>query len=400
MTEVLMAPAPRGTVLPDRATVPAADATAQRLLSLDVFRGITIAGMVLVNNPGTWAHVYAPLEHARWSGWTPTDLIFPFFVYIVGVALTYSFGKLLARGATRGELVRKAVKRAAVIFALSLAITGFPITSFPGYDLPHLRVLGVLQRIAIAYLITSVIYLYGRSWKTRAAGAAALLLGYWAFMALVPVPGVGAGVLEPGKNLSNWIDLQVLGLHNYRGTATWDPEGLLSTMGAIGTCLIGSLVGDWIRARRAREETTNGLFVLGTVLLSAGLIWGGAFPINKSIWTSSYVLFTAGFATLFLALCYWTADVKGWTWWTKPFVVFGMNALGLYVLSAFVTRLTLAPLLRGAAGPISAKEWFFQAALAPVLSPINASLAFALLYVLAWLGIMWILYARRIFIKV
>ncbi len=398
MTDVLTVPAPARSMA--QARVPATPAASERLFSLDVFRGLTIASMILVNNPGTWQHVYAPLRHAQWNGWTPTDLIFPFFVYIVGVAMTYSFGKLLARGAGRGELLLKAVKRAAVIFALSLAITGFPINDFPGYDLERIRVMGVLNRIAVAYLVTSVIYLYSRSWKTRATWAAAFLLIYWALMALVPVPGFGAGVLEPGKNLSNWIDLRVLGVHNYQGTTNWDPEGLLSTLGAIGTCLIGSLVGDWIRGRRSREDTTIGLFVLGSLLLAAGLIWGGAFPINKQIWTSSYVLFCAGFGSVLLALCYWTADVKGWTWWTRPFVVFGMNALALYVLSAFVTRLSLAPVIHGAAGPISTKEWFYQTAIVPFFSPINASLAFALFYVLCWLGIMWIFYARKIYIKV
>lgn len=399
MSEVMTAPAPRDAATLGRAAAAPA-LPSQRLLSLDVFRGITIAAMVLVNNPGTWQHVYAPLRHAQWHGWTPTDLIFPFFVYIVGVAMTYSFGKQFARGATRGDLLLKSVKRAAVIFALSLAITGFPIDSFPGYDLADIRVMGVLNRIAVAYLVTAAIYLYSKSWKTRAAWAAAFLLVYWALMVLVPVPGVGSGVLEPGQNLSNWIDLHVLGVHNYQGTKVWDPEGLLSTLGALGTCLIGSLVGDWIRAPRARQDTTIGLFVMGTLLLAAGLIWGGAFPINKQIWTSSYVLFCAGFGSLLLALCYWTADVRGWTWWTKPFVVFGVNALGLYVLSAFFTRLTLAPLLSGPAGPISTKAWFYQTAIVPFFSPINASLAFALLYVLLWLGIMWIFYAKKIYIKV
>ncbi|HEX9106646.1 MAG TPA: hypothetical protein VF832_05455, partial [Longimicrobiales bacterium] len=167
-----------------------------------------------------------------------------------------------------------------------------------------------------------------------------------------------------------------------------------------GTCLIGTLVGEWIRSRRSREDITIGLFVMGSLLLAGGLIWGGAFPINKMIWTSSYVLFCAGFGSVLLALCYWTADVKGWTWWTKPFVVFGMNALGLYVLSAFVTRLSMAPLLHTATGAISTRSWVFDNIFAPLFSPINASLAFALFYVLLWLGIMWIFYARKIFIKV
>lgn len=401
MSEVLTAERPVAAQPAPPPASPLAAPTSQRLVSLDVFRGLTIAGMVLVNNPGSWEHVYAPLEHAKWNGWTPTDLIFPFFVFIVGVAMTYSFGKLLERGTPRGQLLLRSTKRAAVIFALSLAIVGFPIREFPGYDLEHMRILGVLQRIAIAYLVSSAIYLYTRTWKARAAWAAAFLLGYWALMALVPVPGVGAGVLEPGQNLSNWIDLHVIGLnHMYTGTKTWDPEGLLSTMGAIGTCLIGALIGQWLRTDRSRDEKTIGLFVAGALLLGAGLIWGGAFPINKSIWTSSYVLFTAGFGSTVLGLCYWSVDVKGWRWWTKPFVVYGMNAMGLYVLSGFVTRLSLAPLISTATGPINTHQWVYSHAFEPLFSPINASLAFAIFYVLLWLGIMWILYSKKIFIKV
>ncbi len=376
----------------------------QRLLSLDVFRGITIAGMVLVNNPGSWASVYAPLRHAQWNGWTPTDLIFPFFVYIVGVALTYSFGKLLERGATRAELMLKACKRFAMIFAMGLAIAGFasPEGLFTGYQLEHIRVPGVLQRIAVAYLVTSAIYLYTKSWKSRAVWGAAILLAYWALMALVPVPGVGAPDFSgPGKNISNWLDLRVIGPdHVYPGTAPWDPEGLLSTMGAIGTCIIGSLGGQLLRARRSPEEKTNGLFVMGTLLLAAGLMWGGVFPINKSIWTSSYVLFAGGFASIFLALCYWTADAQGWRWWTKPFVVYGTNALALYFLSAIVTRLILWVIPSPAGGDEHFKEWLYRTAFVPFFSPINASLAWALFYVLAWLGIMWVFYSRKIFIKV
>ena len=376
----------------------------QRLLSLDVFRGITIAGMVLVNNPGSWDSVYAPLRHATWNGWTPTDLIFPFFVYIVGVSMTYSFGKLIERGATRSELLLKAFKRSALIFAMGLTIAGFasPEGLFAGYQLEHLRVPGVLQRIAMAYLVTSAIYLYTKSWKSRALWAAGILLAYWALMALVPVPGVGAPDFSgAGKNISNWLDLQVIGAdHLYRESRTWDPEGLLSTMGAFGTCIIGSLAGMLLRSGRTPEEKTNGLFVMGALMLALGLIWGGSFPINKSIWTSSYVLFAGGFASLTLALCYWTADVHGWRWWTKPFVVYGTNALALYFLSAIVTRLILWIIPSPAGGGEHFKDWLYQTAFVPFFSPINASLAWALFYVLAWLGIMWIFYAKRIFIKV
>ncbi len=382
--------------------VPAAGTPSQRLVSLDVFRGITIAGMVLVNNPGDGAHVYTPLEHAAWHGWTPTDLIFPFFVYIVGVAMIFSFGKLLERGATRGELMLKAVKRSAMIYAMGLAIVGFasPQGLFQGYHLEQMRILGVLERIAIAYLAASAIYLYTKSWKSRAIWAAAILVAYWALMVLVPVPGVGAGVLEPGKNLSNWIDQRVIPpQHVWPETTPWDPEGILSTMGAIGTCLIGVLVGQWIRSRRSQEDRTIGLFVLGTVLLAAGLVWGGAFPINKKIWTSSYVLFTGGFASIVLALCYWTADVKGWRWWTRPLVVFGTNALALYVLSGIGERL-ITWVVPSPNPHMKLMEWLYATAFAPFFTPINASLAWAIFYVLVWLGIMWVFYAKKIFIKV
>ena len=384
------------------APAPLAGPTTQRLLSLDVFRGITIAGMVLVNNPGNWEHVYVPLEHAQWHGWTPTDLIFPFFVFIVGVAMTFSFGKLLERGATRGELMLKAVKRSAMIYAMGLAINGFtsPEGFFQGYHLEQMRILGVLERIAIAYLVASAIYLYTKSWKTRAIWVAAILLTYWALMVLVPVPGVGAGVLEPGKNLSNWIDQRVIPTqHVWPETKPWDPEGILSTMGAIGTCLIGLLVGQWIRSDRSQQDRAIGLFVMGTVMLAVGLIWGGAFPINKKIWTSSYVLFTGGFACVFLALCYWVADVKGWRWWTRPFVVFGTNALALYVLSGLAERL-IAWVVPSPNPNMKLMEWLYTTGFAPVFSPINASLAWAIFYVLVWLGIMWMFYAKKIFIKV
>ncbi|MBX6363937.1 MAG: DUF5009 domain-containing protein [Gemmatimonadetes bacterium] len=396
MTDILET-TPRTAAPVASPAAPVAGAPPQRLLSLDVFRGITIAAMVLVNNPGDWGHVYAPLEHAKWNGWTPTDLIFPFFVYIVGVAMTFSFGKMQQRGASRADLVAKVLKRAAIIFGLSLAIQGFP-----KYDLAHIRVMGVLQRIALAYLAASLIYLNTRTWRAWAGWAAGLLLLYWALMMLVPVPGLGAGWLEPGKNLAAWIDYRVLTpAHMWAESKTWDPEGLLSTIPAIATCLLGVLTGAWLRSPRTAEEKVIGLFVGGTLGLALGLIWGGVFPINKSIWTSSYVLFTGGFAAVCLALCYWTADVKGWRWWTKPFVVYGVNALALYVLSAFVGRLLIYVIkVPTPAGPVALKTWLYTHLFAPFFSPINASLAWALTYVLVWLGAMWVLYRQRIFIKV
>ena len=220
---------------------PAAARPTQRLLSLDVFRGLTIAAMLLVNNPGTWSHVYPPLEHAEWNGWTPTDLVFPFFLFIVGIATALSLGALRDAGGGRAEVFRKAFARAAIIFGLGLLLQGFP-----HYDLPHLRIPGVLQRIAIAYLLTAIVVLL-TGVRGQVLTLLGLLLGYWTLMTLVPVPGFGRGVLEPEKNLSNWLDFRLLGVnHVWHETRTWDPEGLLSTMGAVASVLCGVLAGHWI----------------------------------------------------------------------------------------------------------------------------------------------------------
>jgi len=370
-------------------------ASSGRLVSLDAFRGLTIAGMLLVNNPGTWSAIYAPLRHAPWHGWTPTDLIFPFFLFIVGVAMVLSFERLQARGATRGALVAKAARRAAILFALGLVLHGFP-----RYDFATTRIPGVLQRIALAYLCATPAVLWLR-WRGQAVLCAVLLLGYWALMTLVPVPGVGPGVLEPGKDLGAWIDRAVFGeQHLWSQSRTWDPEGLLSTLPAIGTVLIGALVGRWLRTDRTPLEKTVGLFVAGNVGLFLGLAWDAVFPINKPLWTSSYVLFTGGMACHVFAMCYWLIDVRGQRRWATPFVIYGMNAIAAFFLSSLFAR--ILTLIRVGAGEerMALKTWIFQNVYASWLSPINASLAFALTYVLFWLGVMWVLYRRKIFIKV
>ena len=368
-----------------------------RLVSLDAFRGITIAGMLLVNNPGTWAHIYNPLEHAKWNGWTPTDLIFPFFIFIVGVAMTFSFGKLMERGADRHALMLKTAKRALLIFLVGLALHSFP---WLGYDYAHLRIPGVLQRIAIAYLFAAMIYLY-TSTRGQSVAIAALLLGYWALQTLVPVPGGYAGVLAPGQDLGAYIDRAIFtSSHVWREAQTWDPEGLLSTLPAIGTALLGGLAGTWIRGKRGQLEIVSGLFIAGAVLMALGGMWGWVFPINKSLWTSSYVLFTAGFACQFLALCYWLIDVKGYQRWARPFVIYGMNAIAAFFLSgAFARVLTLVKWTGDDGKPIVLKTFIYKTFYESWLQPINASLLFAITFVLFFLGIMTIMYRRRIFIK-
>ena len=371
--------------------------TRERLDSLDVFRGITIASMLLVNNPGTWEAVYPPLRHAEWHGWTPTDLIFPFFLFIVGVAMAFSFGKLRARNESRSSLLWKSARRAAILFGLGLVMHSYP---WVGYDYGHLRIPGVLQRIAMAFLAASLLVLW-LGWKGRVAAVVTLLLGYWAMMSWVPVPGVGAGVLEPGKDLGAFVDRAVFGMdHLWESSRTWDPEGLLSTLPAVATVLLGLFAGEWLRSGRSRPVITRGLLLAGAGGVGLGLLWDLAFPINKALWTSSYVVLTAGLAALGLALCYWLVDVKGYRRWARPFVLFGVNAIAAYFLSGLMAREIGMDRLAGEGANATVKGWIYENAFASWLSPLNASLAFALSFVLFWMAVMWVFHRKGIFLKV
>jgi predicted acyltransferase len=368
-----------------------------RLHSLDVFRGITIAAMLLVNNPGTWEAVYPPLRHAVWHGVTPTDLIFPFFLFIVGVSMVFSFGKLLSEGVSRATLFGKTVKRAAILFGLGLVLQSYP---WFGFDYGQLRIPGVLQRIALAFLVAAAIVLVTTP-RTRAAAVGVLLLGYWAVMSWVPVPGIGAGVLQPGQDVGAWLDRALFGTnHLWAEARTWDPEGLLGTFPSAATVLLGVFAGEWLRSNRPQQTVVARLAIAGVVGLALGLLWNLAFPINKALWTSSFVLFTAGAGAFCLAACYWIVDVKGLRRWALPFTVFGVNAIAAYFLSSLMSyELLLTRFGRGVADP-TARGWIYENAYLPWLSPLNASLAFALTFVLVWLGVMTIFYRRRIFIKV
>lgn len=375
------------------ATPPPVQAPPIRLLSLDIFRGITIAAMLLVNNPGSWSSIHPPLRHAIWHGWTPTDLIFPFFLFIVGVAMTFSLGKALAQGATRRAVFTRAARRAALLFALGLVLHSYP---WYGYDLAELRIPGVLQRIALAFALAVPLLLWGGV-RGRIGAAVALLLGYWAAMAWVPVPGVGAGVWEPGQDLGAYLDRLVFGTeHLWKQSVTWDPEGLLSTLPAVATVLLGTFAGDWLRSERSGGEKVLGLLGAGAAGIALGLVWHQVFPLNKSLWTSSYVVFTGGMALVTFGLCYWLTDLKGYCRWGVPFQLFGVNAIAAFFLSSLGARvLTQIPV-----GGTSLKGWVYATVYVPNLSPVNASLAFALTYTLFWLGVMGVFYWRRIFIKV
>lgn len=447
----------------------------ERLISLDVFRGMTIAGMVLVNSPGSWSHIYGPLRHAEWHGLTPTDWIFPFFLFIVGVAIPIALGRRSEQGVT-GRIVRKIVLRAVMIFALGLAISVVPFFQFAatdapdwlkmlvwlamsaalfflllrkwivagalvgvslagiaamylagysivGYDFGMMRIFGVLQRIAVCYLIVSIIFLY-TNWKQQLGIAVSLLVGYWALMTLIPMPGCEVATIDDKAcNLAAYLDRLILGEnHIWRGGKVFDPEGILSTLPAIATTISGLLAGRWLMSvpplvaggalplssGKAPPATAGGtdrkaiaLFFFGVVLLAAGYIWSYYLPLNKSLWTSSYVLVTSGLALLVLGSCYWLIDVKGYTRWTKPFVIFGVNALALFVFSGILGRMLGAYKVSDSAGQsVSVHKWIFDNLFSTVAHPTDASLMFAVSYIVFWLLLMWLLYRKRICIKV
>lgn len=424
-----------------------------RLLALDVFRGITIAGMILVNNPGSWSTIYAPLAHADWHGCTPTDWVFPFFLFMVGMAIPIALERRKEAGEGLGGIRKKILIRTIIIFGLGLLMAAFPRFGFkPGhnelwlphlallaiasvaifcrgalkeakhrrfagwillgaaagmlvigiwaYDLTRLRIPGVLQRIALVYCACAFIYMATDIRRQVYTGIGLLLL-YWALMALIPVPGGLAPNLEPETNLGAWLDRALMYGHLWSQSITWDPEGLLSTMPAIVTGLIGVLTGTWIKKVRSPYEHLTGIFAIGVLLLALGLIWDVVFPINKKIWTSSYVLYTGGVALLFLGMIYWVTEVLQYRRWTKPFVIYGTNALAIFVLSGVVAKLMgLISWMDANGTQWNLHGWLYTNCFQSIFSDYNASLAYALANVLFFLGIAWILYKRKIFIKV
>jgi predicted acyltransferase len=379
-------------------------APSTRLTSLDLFRGITMAAMVLVNNPGN-DHPYWPLDHAAWNGWTPTDLIFPFFLFIVGVSLVFSSESRLGKGASRTALVLHAFRRGIMIFAIGLALNATTdLLSSRGVRIP-----GVLQRIGICYFVASILYLYVRP-RTRAWIVAALLIGYWALMRFVPVPGLGVPVrdipfLDPDANLGAYLDRRFL-IHLW-GTSsrlyeiTRDPEGLLSTLPAIATALLGVFTGEWLRSKLSLQRKALGLLIFGVAGLILGEAWGIWFPINKKLWTSSYVLFTAGFALVCLALCYWATDIKRWRGtWTRPFLIFGRNAITAYTIAWLFEVILYAFNTRVNGQLVNAHQYIYQHLFAPFGSPSFSSLLFALAFVLLCMFPIWLLDRKKIFLKI
>lgn len=452
----------------------------ERLLSLDTLRGLTIAGMILVNNPGSWNYVWGPLGHAEWDGWTPTDLIFPFFLFMVGVAMTYSFDKRLASGVSRRALMGHVICRATVLFLLGLILTGFPnfrlITPYilgiigleillerparkpgapVGYLLPiailclvagvawfiydfsyfhspttrsswadffprasdpekgsYIRIPGVLQRIAMCYVVAAFIMMLTSNVRARLAWILVLISAYWVVMTFVDAPAgyqIGAGAKNivvdspptapyPGR-LNDWIDTTLLNGHLYRHRP--DPEGLLSTIPAIATTLIGVLAGTWLRSKRDQQEKVAGIMVAGFALLVLGSVFDLFFPINKKIWSSSYVVFTGGWALLCLGFCYYTIDVLGWKRWATPFLVFGTNAITAFFASGLVARIIgmIKWTLPGGT-ETNLKTYTFEAVRKVIGHPFWASHLWAVGFVILWFLILLPLYRKRIFIRV
>lgn len=370
-----------------------------RLLSLDVFRGATVAAMILVNNPGSWSNIYSPLRHAEWNGCTPTDLIFPFFLFIVGVSIAYAYGtKKLVRD-NHSSLLAKAGKRALILFGLGLMLSLFPqVFVDPVGAFEVVRIPGVLQRIAIVFFVSTLLFLKLSTKGVLRVGIV-FLVAYWIIMTFIPVPGVGAANLGKETNMGAWLDRTLLTeAHLWKSAKTWDPEGILSTVPAISTCLFGVLVGVYLKRKDIDQGTKVAwLCFYGFLCFVIGMAWGLQFPLNKSLWTSSFVLYTGGLATLVLALTYWKIDCKKHIRFTKPFLIFGVNAITVFFFSGIMARcLSLIEV----GGGLSLKGWIYSTFMIPYFSPNNASLIYALFFTLIWAGIALLMFNKNIFIKV
>jgi predicted acyltransferase len=367
--------------------------TMGRLVSLDAFRGAVMAFMILVNTPGDGRHVYWPLDHAKWHGWTPTDVVFPSFVWIVGLAMTMALGRRLARGDSRSALFARAARRAAILFVL-----GVLVYAYPRFDLSTQRILGVLQRIAICYLVTVGIFLTSKL-RGQIVWIVSLMGVYWLLMAYAPVPGYGAGRLDVAGNFAHYIDRIVLGSHNYIPTKTWDPEGIVSTLPAIATCLLGLVAGYIVGSQRTLGERCVRLIGLGVVLLTAGMVCNIWLPINKKLWTDSFTLFMAGLDCVMFSGFLWVVDGLGWRRAVKPLVIMGSNAIVIYLASEFFDQALGWIHWTGADGKTSLHGWIYNHVFAGLGGPYNASLLYAIVYVLLLYLCAWGLYRRGWFVR-
>jgi predicted acyltransferase len=374
----------------------------KRLTSLDVFRGITITGMILVNMAGVADQVYPPLLHADWNGCTPTDLVFPFFLFIIGVAIAFSFSKYKENKLTLGlghtVPLGRILRRSAILFALGLLLNGFW-----NYNWSTIRIMGVLQRISLAYLLATLVILKLPR-KGQWAIALLLLLGYWLAMSFIPVPGYGVGNLSRDGNLGAYLDRLIIGTaHLYKGdnfNSMGDPEGLFSTLPAVVSVLLGCFTGDWLRKQPVNSRTSMDLVLVGLSCLVIGEVWGFWFPINKKLWTSSYVVFTAGWALLLLAACYELIEVRGLRRWGKPFEIMGLNAIFAFVASVLMIKILVKTHIGTGEKAPTTYTWIYEHFFVPWAGAMNGSLFFAMVTVLFWWVVLYGMYRQRWFVKI
>lgn len=372
----------------------------ERLVSLDAFRGLTIASMIMVNNPGSWSYLFRPLGHADWHGWTPTDWIFPFFLFIMGTAMAYSFGKKLSSGASPRSLVGQVVRRSIIIFAIGLLLNlnshllrhGFELSKFS-----ELRILGVLPRIAICYFFASMIILYGKK-ATRYLWVLLLFAIYTFILVFIPMPGEEAYELARGQNIIYFIDYVVLGDHMWQ--AYIEPEGIVSTLPAIVSVLLGFFTGEWIRSEFSKTAKLMGMMAAGLFVMMQGLLLDDFMPINKPLWTVSYTLFTGGLAMQYLGLCYFLIDMQGIKKWATPFLAFGTNAIVIFAGSSYVAATLAFVNVTIGDTTISLKNILYENLFLSWASPYNASFLYSLFYLLIWGIVAYILYRKKIYIKV
>ena len=384
----------------------------QRLLSVDVFRGATIGLMILVNNPGSWKYVYAPLRHANWHGWTPTDMVFPFFLFIVGVAISLSFSKNFEQGASQTSLLKKIVRRTLIIFGLGLLLNGWPFgiplssvaaENFSFSDIfdsiLNIRILGVLQRIALCYLIASLIYIYARSLRSRITITAVLLIIYELGMRLPLIDGWGAGSFELESNFARYLDIKLIGAGNMYAVnkIPFDPEGLFSTLTATITTLMGVFTGELLIGKIDKYKKLIYISALGLIVFVLGALLDFVEPINKQLWTISYTLFMGGWAMIFLSISIWFIDIKGWRKWLTPFIVLGSNPIVIYVGSSLMAK-TLY--LIKVSGNISLKSLIYTDILQPIAGDFFGSFLYAFLFLTAWTAVGWVMYRKKIFVKI
>ncbi|MEP6995300.1 MAG: heparan-alpha-glucosaminide N-acetyltransferase domain-containing protein [Acidobacteriota bacterium] len=363
------------------------DASAERLDSIDVLRGATIAGMIVVNDPGSWAAVYPQLLHAEWDGWTYTDTIFPFFLFIAGVSMAFSFARRREQGATAAARLGHMAVRAAILIGIGLLLN---LAGFLAFHREHLRLPGVLQRIGVCVFVAGAILLLGGA---RGAGwsGGLLLLGYWALMS--------SGPLDPQGNLAARIDRAVFGVHTWK--PGWDPEGLLSTLPAIATTLLGAVAGERLRTGAPMSRKLGALLIAGIAAVAAGLLWGRVFPINKNLWTSSYAVLMSGLAAVCLAVCVWIVDVRRWRAGAAPFLWLGRNAIASFTLATLGAIALIAIRVAGLEGRTrSLWTTIYRTAFDRFADPRLGSLLCALAYLGLWLAVFGVLYRRRIFFKV